>query len=396
MYAVIGAAFGDEGKGLITHHLASRYKRDAIVVRFNGGAQAGHTVVTKDSHKHVFHHISSGTFAGATTFLSQFFISNPILLLEELKELQCLKLNPKIYIDPGSPVTTPYDMMINQIAEEFRGNKRHGSCGIGFSETIERNLHPKFSLNVADLENRQKTINTLHLIRKEWLPQRLQTLNILHVPKQWQTYIESDDIFDLYVNNLSSFLDSITVSRLDLANLSQPIIFEGAQGLMLDQNCRWFPHVTRSHTGLKNVIDLIKNVADKKLTVFYVTRSYFTRHGAGPLPYELATLPYQQVSDKTNVTNAYQGSLRYAWFNLTLLKSFIQTDLRRVPTTLKVDNQLAVTCLDQVGAQITFINNKKIKKEAHTEFLQTVNQEIQFSKILCSYGPTIDTLKKWE
>ncbi|GAF82360.1 unnamed protein product, partial [marine sediment metagenome] len=135
MDIVIGATFGDEGKGLITHHLASRHGRDSIVVRFNGGAQAGHTVVTKNSKRHVFRHVGSGTFAGAATFLSQFFISNPILFLEELKELKNLKLKPKVYIDPESPITTPYDMMINQMAEEFRGNQRHGSCGVGFAET---------------------------------------------------------------------------------------------------------------------------------------------------------------------------------------------------------------------------------------------------------------------
>jgi adenylosuccinate synthase len=395
MDVVIGAAFGDEGKGLITHHLASRYNQDAVVVRFNGGAQAGHTVVTKNSERHIFRHIGSGTFAGAATFLSRFFISNPILFLEELKKLERLKLKPKVYIDPDSLVTTPYDMMINQMAEELRGSKRHGSCGVGFAETIERNLHPEFFLSVADLENTQKTIDTLHLIRKEWLPQRLKALNI-QVSEQWRTYIESDDIFDLYVNNLSLFLESITVGRLDLERLARPIIFEGAQGLMLNQDCSWFPHVTRSHTGLKNVIDLIKNVDNKKLNVIYVTRSYLTRHGAGPLPYELETLPYKQVVDKTNIANIYQGSLRYAWFNLTLLKSFIQADLKIVPATLQADHQLAITCLDQVDDQITFVNNKKIHKEPPAVFLQKVAQEMQLSEIFCSYGPTVDTIQKWK
>ena len=124
MAVVIGAAFGDEGKGLITHLMASQYGRDAVVVRFNGGAQAGHTVVTNDSQRHVFRHFGSGSFVGAMTFLSRYFVSNPILFLEEIEALSLLGIKPTVYIDPASPITTPYDMMINQIVEEVRGNQR--------------------------------------------------------------------------------------------------------------------------------------------------------------------------------------------------------------------------------------------------------------------------------
>ncbi len=392
---VIGAAFGDEGKGLITHNLASKYGREAIVVRFNGGAQAGHTVVKKDGRRHIFRHVGSGTFAGAATFLSRFFVSNPILFLEERKELHQLGFSPTVFIDPDSPITTPYDMMINQIAEEFRASKRHGSCGVGFAETIERNLHTPFSLTVADLENKQKIIDTLRLIQRKWLPQRLKALNIPSVPKSWQDYIESDDIFQQYIHDLSLFLECITVSHRGVTKQFQHIIFEGAQGLMLDQTRGCFPHVTRSHTGLQNVISLIECFENKKLNVIYVTRSYLTRHGAGPLPYELLGLPYQQIIDKTNVLNTHQGALRYAWLNLDLLRSFIHTDLQAISSHFKVAHRLAVTCLDQVDDQITFIDRKKICKEAKNIFLRKIAKEMKVSELLCSYGPTIHTLKKW-
>lgn len=75
--AVIGAGFGDEGKGLMTDYCCQRPKY-TTVVRFNGGAQAGHTVVTPDGRRHVFSHFGSGTLRGAATFLSRFFICNPI------------------------------------------------------------------------------------------------------------------------------------------------------------------------------------------------------------------------------------------------------------------------------------------------------------------------------
>lgn len=76
---VIGSAFGDEGKGLITDVLAAKNAGETLVVRFNGGAQAGHTVTTPEGQRHVFSHIGSGTFTGSATFLSRFFVVNPIL-----------------------------------------------------------------------------------------------------------------------------------------------------------------------------------------------------------------------------------------------------------------------------------------------------------------------------
>jgi adenylosuccinate synthase len=393
MDVVIGAAFGDEGKGLITDYIASRYGRDAIVVRFNGGAQAGHTVETQDSQRHVFRHVGSGALAGAATFLSRYFVTNPILFLEEMEQLQQKGSKPKVYVDPACLVTTPYDMIINQIAEDFRGQQRHGSCGVGFAETIERNQHAQYSLTVADLEDIDKITSTLQAIRKHWVPHRLQALNISSVVGQWQNFIDSNDIFEFYLQNIKSFLELVTVTCIDLTNCSHPIIFEGAQGLMLDQDQGWFPHVTRSHTGLKNVINLIDNKNDAKLNVIYVTRSYLTRHGAGPLPHELPAQPYKQVVDKTNITNTYQGSLRYAWFNITLLNKFIQTDLSAVPSSVQVDHQLAVTCLDQVDNEITFVKNDKICHAPHATFLEMLTQETNVSKVHCSYGPTRTSIK---
>lgn len=396
MDVVIGAAFGDEGKGLMTHYLASRYGGDAIVVRFNGGAQAGHTVVTNNNQRHVFSHVGSGTFAGAATFLSRYFVCNPILFLEEIDQLHQLGLRPTICIDPCSLITTPYDMMINQIAEEYRNHLKHGSCGVGFSETIERNLFEKYSFAVGDLNDNAKIVDTLHLIRKEWMPKRLNCLGINSISPQWQEYIESDDIFYLFLDQISSFAKLITISSINLLNSSHKIIFEGAQGLMLDQDYGWFPHVTRSHTGLKNIISLLEYKQNIHLNVIYVTRSYLTRHGAGPLPHELPRLPYDNVVDNTNVTNDHQGPLRYAWFNLPLVKQFIQTDIDSAHNAIHLNPQLAVTCLDQTDEQITYIDSDEINKVSQAAFLSKLAKEMNVSKLLCNFSPTIETIKEFQ
>ena len=157
---VIGANFGDEGKGLMTDYFVSQALdegRKPLVIRFNGGAQAAHTVVTPEGLEHVFSHFGSGTLQGVPTYLSQFFISNPTMFVKEHRVL-CKKLKgkiPLIYVHPDSLVTTPVDVWINQAVERARGDARHGSCGLGISETVVRNEHPltKVHLRVRDLLN---------------------------------------------------------------------------------------------------------------------------------------------------------------------------------------------------------------------------------------------------
>ena len=137
---VIGAGFGDEGKGLMTDYFASQAKNNygsGLVVRFNGGSQAAHTVVTPEGKRHVFGHFGSGTLVGLPTYLSSFFAVHPILFREELAKLKVLGLTPKVYVDKECIVTTPFDMLINQIAETVRGENRHGSVGFGVNETVD-------------------------------------------------------------------------------------------------------------------------------------------------------------------------------------------------------------------------------------------------------------------
>ena len=253
---VIGAQFGDEGKGRVTDHYAAEVGRNGIVIRFNGGAQAGHTAVTPDGLRHVFSHVGSGALAGVATFLSRFFVSNPILFLKEMAILATKGVEPTIYVDPQSPVTTPYDMMINQIVERERGGDRHGSCGVGFGETIERNLTPARALTVADLADRSGLTAKLNLIRRDYAPARLARLGFAAAFARNADLFLSDAILEHFVEDTGRFLQAITVADARAATRGRHLLFEGAQGLLLDQDRGFFPHVTRSNTGLRNVLVL--------------------------------------------------------------------------------------------------------------------------------------------
>ncbi|MBK9953324.1 MAG: adenylosuccinate synthetase [Candidatus Competibacteraceae bacterium] len=237
---VIGAQFGDEGKGRMIDYYAARAGGEGIVIRFNGGAQAGHTVVTPEGVRHVFSHVGSGAFVGAATFLSRFFVSHPILFLREIESLAGKGVQPSVYVDPQSPVTTPYDMMINQIVERKRGAERHGSCGIGFGETIERNLTPAYALTVADLVDRAALADKLDAIRRDYAPARLARLGFEDGFKSNSDLFLSDSILEHFIDDTERFLQLARVADLKTATRGRHLLFEGAQGLLLDQDSGFF------------------------------------------------------------------------------------------------------------------------------------------------------------
>lgn len=388
---VIGANFGDEGKGLITDYHASRHGK-CLVIRHNSGAQAGHTVTRPDGKRHVFGHIGAGSFAGAATYLSQFFVPNPLLFQKEYIALQAKCRVPAVYVDTRALLSTPYDMIINQLVEESRGAKRHGSCGVGFGETIERNLHPAFTLTVGDMGNLQMFLQRLITIRTEWLPKRLIDLGIYKIPNEWQERIQSHKLIEDYIDAAGFFLRTVKQCTGILSGFDH-IVFEGAQGLLLDQDHPWFPHVTRSYTGIRNAMQIMQEAGLTEANITYATRSYLTRHGAGPLPYELAEKPYAGIVDQTNFTNQFQGHLRFAWLDIDRIAHAIQQDLSLVPNAIQAQMGLAVSCVDQIEGRAGFIQDNKLCFATPDDFLNRLYTATQASYGLASYGPTRESIQ---
>lgn len=340
--AVIGANFGDESKGKMVDYFCFGNQAPSLVIRFNGGAQAGHTVVCPAGRRHVFHHFGAGTFAGAATFLSRFFIVNPLLWQKERKELAALGLSqPRLLIDPQAMLTTPLDMLVNQEIEHARGHQRHGSCGIGINETVER-CSGELRTTAADLACPQKLRAILGNIADRALV-RLDSLGIVPSPF-FLDLVRSEGLIERYLQTreaLSRDCKLVPVAALQGVGC---FVFEGAQGLLLDEKHRFFPHVTRSRTGLTNVSILAKELGIDELHAVYVTRSYMTRHGAGPFPTEDRALRF---ADATNIPNEWQGTLRFGRLDVDLLAESIQADLAS-NHDVSVEPVLAMACLDQL------------------------------------------------
>jgi adenylosuccinate synthase len=346
---VIGAAYGDEGKG---HTVSQLVSEDSVVVRFNGGSQAGHTVV-RDGVRRVFSHFGAGTMEGATTFLSRFFVCNPIMFLNEYEGLA--RFHPKVMVSPNCMVTTPYDVAINIMLEQSRGDKRHGSVGVGFGETIERNERG-VCFEAAD------DASVVRRIANEWFPARCKELGLTEEvnPGLWAMATSPQTEYR-FMDDFKTFRDMTTFTfDSALMETSKHLVFEGAQGLLLDQHEGVFPHVTRSNTGLANVVSLLGPGHSSEVNVYYVTRGYTTRHGSGPLPWELPEAPYG-VNDATNVKNQYQGHLRFSYLNMDSVQKAIMTDsCKNFRPWMKF--QGVMTCMDQLADSVTFIQEGKMRE----------------------------------
>lgn len=327
---VIGANFGDEGKGLMTDYFCSQFPSDQIVlnVRFNGGAQAGHTVVTPDGKRHIFGHFGAGSFLpNVATYLGPEFIVNPILFRREWEKLNHKGIIPMVYCHPKCILTMPQDMMVNQFIEKRRGNKRHGSCGVGIYESILRNKM-QTSVCIEDVEDFMRRHS--YMVDIEYYNfERIEKMTGFQLYTDEKELLINQNIRSHYNDDVRFFMDHVVMNDESLLNLFDNVVFEGAQGLMLDQNnVVYFPHLTPSNTGVENVARYLKG--DMDIEVCYATRPYLTRHGAGYLPNECSMKEAGAKVDLTNHENEWQGKLRYGKLDLRDLYRRCKKDFEKV------------------------------------------------------------------
>jgi len=354
-WGVIGAAYGDEGKGRTVDDIVAGLGSDAVVVRTNGGAQAGHTVVTPDGRRHVFHHVGSGTFAGAATHLSRFFVSHPMSLMQEVDALADLGATPAVSADPRGYVTTPWDMMVNQALEVSRGGGRHGSCGYGLGETVGRCEDAGFPLTVADLSD-PGLRDRLVRIRDGWLPARLDALEIGEAGRDFLRMADSEAVLDRFLDDCAMFAEFVSV-RSDASLGDGPmVVFEAAQGLLLDQVRGAFPFVTRSNTGVANMVSVAREAGIASLRVAYATRCYVTRHGRGPMIDERPLDAWFDIVDPTNAPNDWQETIRHGLLDLGALREAIVADLADADG-MDIEWGLSLSCLDQTVGDVPMVRD---------------------------------------
>lgn len=287
---VLGLTFGDEGKGVTTQWLcqkAMQYGRAPVVVRFNGGAQAAHTV-NHNGEEHICSTYGSGVLLGVPTFLDRHFFFDPICAFNEYKTLA--DKQPVLWAHPHCRVVTPYDVLagINNAKTQ-----RDGTCGKGIFQTFKRYN----SMAFEDILPHKDQEDFLRMF-------------LYHVRRYYQVEKDSE-LEDLFVQSMLNLPFSVT--EAPVGNFEETI-YEGAQGLLLDMDYGFFPNVTPSHTGLDNIPTERLHKAD----VYLVTRTYTTRHGNG---YEPKHKLLWDLSDKheSNVNNAFQGPFKIGMLEFGLI-----------------------------------------------------------------------------
>lgn len=321
--AVIGKNFGDEGKGMAVDYF-SLHGGKTLVVRHNGGAQSGHTVVRKtpDNKRFVFHELSSGSCRGADTLWIDSFYPDIYKLGEEISHFQEeFGFCPDIYGMENVCITTPDDVLLNMALESSRGSSRHGSCGMGINECDLR-TKAGFGLKLGQIRvmDAEALYHAMWHIRKEYTAKRLQmiagTLN-----QEADGYVQLLSNNNVLVNAAYEMISNMKyVKLLTEADLQKKLrstdtlIFESGQGLLLDRNHPVYaPYVTASDTGLTNPGRFLARFRLHLDEAVYVSRTYITRHGAGPLSNECPkTMLGNLLEDRTNEPNDWQGTMRYA------------------------------------------------------------------------------------
>jgi len=338
---VLGLGFGDEGKGAHVNHLCSQVNKP-LVIRFNGGHQVGHTVVIGDK-RHPFSNFGSGTLRGAPTYWSEFCTVSPIGVQKEGQALAKLGITPKIYFNKNAMVTTPFDVLMNYKLEELNF---HGSVGVGFGQTIQRN-EDHYHFNMRDLLYPKVRDEKLRLIQEKYYGYG-SPLNV-KAKKLVDDFVAAcDDLVQRYqvVSSLEGFYD-------------YDFIMEGGQGIMLDTDYGFFPHVTRSNCVARNALTLLNSLDLKyNLHTYYITRAYQTRHGNGYMTNE--DLDWDYIIDNPNETNTsdgMQGKFRKTVLDLDLLKYAVGCDAYENPESKRT---LVITCLDQVPARIPVTTGGKL------------------------------------
>lgn len=311
-YILAGLGFGDEGKATATDYLTRLYYA-TLNVRYNGGPQAAHNVVLPDGRQHTFSQFGSGYFVpGVMTYLSRHMLVEPFALFKEAERLRTVNGDEpfsRLVVDQDCLVVTPFHWIVNRVKETARGADAHGSCGMGVGEARGDALNGLPSLYMRDLalplDELKRKLVAIRDAKKQQCPAALEQLNEIIIQYLAGNY--KDVYGQLKIGNTPM------LRKLLQENVT---IFEGAQGVLLDETYGFPPHNTWTDTTFRNAHELLSGtgVPCRRIGIL---RAFMTRHGAGPMPSETMKIAYE---GDHNSTNQWQGNFRFGYLDLVLIK----------------------------------------------------------------------------
>ncbi len=320
---VLGCMWGDEGKAKIVDFLGV----DAdVVARFQGGANAGHTIVL-DGAKYVFHTVPSGILYPRTKcVIGTGTVIDPFGLRDEMKSLidQGIDFSARLFIDVRAGLVLPLHKELDGSTEEELGASKIGTTGKG--------IGPAYSDQAA-----RSGLRFGDLTHPDWLKTRLQSIYAYHDREPRNLQAELAELAGVW-EFLKPFAAQTDVLVREWYLAGEAILFEGAQGTLLDLNYGTYPYVTSSHTtsgGASTGIGFPPRWLDKILGIY---KAYATRVGEGPMPTELFDASSERIRTAGNEFGATTGRpRRIGWFDAVAA---------RYTASLNGLNAIAVTLLD--------------------------------------------------
>lgn len=331
-FIVIGAQWGDEGKGKMTDYLAE----DAdFVVRFQGGNNAGHTVVVGDK-EYKLRLIPSGIlYDDKTNVIGNGVVVDPKALFEEIEYLEGVgvKITPeKLIISDRAHLIMPYHKVLDKLKEKARGKNDIGTTGRGigpcYTDKFER-----CGIRVCDLMHEN--------VFREKLQQNIEAKNPYITQILGGEPLNYDEILNEYLKlaeKLRPFVTDTSVKVYDAIKADKNVLFEGAQGMLLDIDYGTYPYVTSSNTTAGGVASG-SGIGPRMITnAVGIAKAYTTRVGKGPFPTELDNEIGEWIREKGHEYGVNTGrSRRCGWLDLVILKTSVRVSGLTSLAVTKID-----------------------------------------------------------
>ena len=310
---IVGSQWGDEGKGKMTDYLS----QDAdVVVRSQGGNNAGHTIAF-DGKKFALRLVPSGIFGkGKLAVIGNGVVINPPALLKELHYLQDNGIDISgLRISSRSHVTFPYHILLDKCQEEAKGDHKVGTTKNGIGPTYMDKVS-RVGIRMCDLLEKDTFETKLrrNLAEKNELFTKLYHVDPINFDDIFESYYEYGQELKKYVTDTSRIVN-------DALDNGQRVLFEGAQGVMLDVDQGTYPYVTASNPIAGGVCTGVGVGPNKINTVVGICKAYSTRVGAGPFPTELT----DEIGDRIRETGHEYGTVtgrprRVGWFDSVAMR----------------------------------------------------------------------------
>lgn len=357
---VVGAQWGDEGKGKIVDFLTE--KAD-VVARYQGGHNAGHTVVINDE-KFILHLIPSGILhKGKMCLIGNGVVVDPAALIEEIKGLEerGVEVGKNLFLSKNAHLIMPYHMAIDRESDRFKGTKRIGTTGRGIGPTYVDKM-ARIGIRVVDLLQPE--------VFREKLKVNLLDINFLLENLYRIPRFDIEDIYSKYMGyaeKLSKYIADTDIIINSMISENRNVLFEGAQGTLLDVDHGTYPYVTSSNATAGGACTGLGIGPTKISKVLGVVKAYTTRVGSGPFPTEIRDSLGDKLRERGGEYGATTGRpRRCGWLDTVIL---------RHSARINGLTGIAITKLDILDGleKIKICTSYKYKGKIYEEFPKEIN-----------------------